>query len=299
MNGLRLLFCLTAAFFLAKLAAAEYAEYDFHADFCGCDHQPLHASDPVLPNDLVDLLKQMAKAKGPSILKIRNGLDLTNASKDAENQQQSSGLMQSIAKIMQTDVMCVPEVQEGQPLQQFKIIKAKRRGSQCGQKLQVHLKTDRYFAEQRPDFVLFFLKQCQPSMFMDYLSLKAFLANFDEETLQAMQKPQFSFPSAVHRRSEAAPILSRDERGHLRVRLCDRPNCIRPMTLQAKNVLKQVKAQLKRARAQGLVKEIEMKQGDVLVINNGFGDKDVSGVMHSPKGTMTQWWMQRAYLKHM
>lgn len=269
----------------------------------------------ILPEELVETLKEVSVTYSPSVIIIRglphdseiprfeaNLITDRGIRADAKLTKVSESIIHALANLMGCYVESTPTEHQGRTIHNIIPISGEEESRSSIGKVNLDFHIDGFYASKAPDFIILF--GLEPDFPGDniaatsYLFINHLLSTFDPEIIEEMKKPQFKYissnPSIQSAIEETFPLIQQ-EGARIRFRFFGQDNGMFGMNQAAERVISYVKDKLQQETHIG---GVVLQPGDALIINNGWGLSNPEGVMHGRTGYVSNpcRWMQRGYL---
>jgi len=264
----------------------------------------------ILPEELVGMLREMSKNKGPSILLIKGmPIDRIIPSNDSVLERSkkkgkvSENAMLGIAYIMEHKFYSNIKQQQGRIIHNVAPVKEYEHTSSSLGREPFLLHIENPYERVPPYFLMLLCLEEDQKAETTYFFINDFLKTFPISIIENMKQPEFRiFSGTAYSRVEEriVPLISEEKELEItRLRLCeDHKSSIEPLSVRAKETLHYIEKAFSNYKKS--MASVKLKKGECLIFNNGWwinGARE-KGVMHGRKGYIENpyRWIQRGYL---
>ncbi len=153
-----------------------------------------------------------------------------------------------------------------------------------------------------PDFQTLLCLEGDDNAFTTFLDLNKLVYSLPQEAIDIMRCPEFIIhtgPASGCINKTAFSLITKESENCFRTRLVENKARLEAVTERAQKVLDMLFAKFEHLQLHpDDYTSIKLQKGDMLIFNNGWGVKDVGGVMHGRRGSMKNMsrWLQRGLL---
>lgn len=266
----------------------------------------------LLPKDFLEILDKMSKGENPGLLLI-NGFPVDEiiptgnhpiARRDQKGRV-SENAMLAFAGLMGRKLESNPKEHDGAIVHQIAVFpdKAHTASSKGREPLHFHVEG---VHEKKPDFLMLVGLEGDPQASTGYFFIGDFLKDLPEDILISMKKPQFEIRSGdsydVIEKGTFSLLEHNESTGIMSLRLHDTLHeRFKGLNEEADATLKFLQERFNQLKENNpyTVGSVSLQPSQALILNNAWGNGEISGAMHARKGFAINKgrWLQRGYIQ--